>query len=217
MSKYLTKIKKGTSDRGINKMNIKFNFTTMDCGNNYKEGLSHKFESDDSTDVLLLINIIRRFRLGVKISEIKPKSFIFESPNENIQIFFFRICRYTRLDNIKKILYDTIEINKSGVKIQNAFLLAHYYNYNNQGKINYYNSSMDGFCDLSSFPQYYYLNKPFKYLKDLKLFLMSNNPIIYNNIYFSEQKSKQDGETVMLLLKNNDFKAAENYLLYIFK
>ncbi|MFK5282749.1 hypothetical protein ACI3PL_24600, partial [Lacticaseibacillus paracasei] len=87
-------------------------------------GLKHKFVSNNESDIKLLINIIRRFRFGTIITNITKTSFEFESETEQQQIFFFRICRYVRRSNIKKILEDTIIINKSGVKIQNAFLLA---------------------------------------------------------------------------------------------
>ena len=104
MSKHLTKLKAGTSARGTRSLNINYplNGPSLGCGNNYKEGLKHKFYSDNETDVKLLINIIRRFRFGTIITNITKTSFEFESKTENEQIFFFRICRYIRVKNIKK-------------------------------------------------------------------------------------------------------------------
>ena len=228
MNKYLTKLKAGNStnsgiasiNNGTASLNTKFNFTGMACANGYKEGLQHKFESDDVSDIILLINIIRKFRLDVKITDITKTSFTFESPNLNIQIFFFRICRYVRHEIIKKILTDTILINKAGVKIQNAFLLAHYYNYDKNGKIPYFNTSMDGFYDPTSsgIENNTYLNKPFKNLKDLKKELNKVCTITYNYMYmFCNKNRVEDRKIVFSLLKDNDFKAAEKYLLFIFK
>ena len=220
MNKYLTKLKIIDSEKGFLYLNTKFNFTGMACANGYKEGLQHKFESDDVSDIILLINIIRRFRLDVKITNITKTSFTFESPNLNIQVFFFRICRYVRHEIIKKILTDTILINKAGVKIQNAFLLAHYYNYDKNGKIPYFNASMDGFYDPTSsgIGNNTYLNKPFKNLKDLKKELSKIYIITYNYMYMYCNKNRiNDRKIIFSLLKDNDFKAAEKYLLFIFK
>ncbi len=228
MIKNLTKLKAGTSSRSFQYLNSPYNCSgvSLNCGNYYKEGLKHKFYSDDITDIILLIDIIRRFRFGTIITNITKNSFEFESDTENEQIFFFRICRYVRTSNIKKILEDTIMINKSGVKIQNAFLLAHYYNYKNNSlvlNIAYYNMGFDPFYDASSLNNLR-LNKPYKLLKDFK---SSFNKIIKDNspngqsfmslFRWSEKNFNVEKQLLFKLLKNNDFKAAEKYLISVFK
>lgn len=226
MNKYLAKLKKGTSQRGSSYLNITYNCNNVciGCGNYYKEGLKHRFYSDDVTDISLLISIIRRFKFGTVITNITKNSFDFESKTENEQIFFFRICRYVRTQNIKKVLEDTIMINKSGVKIQNAFLLAHYYNYKNNSlisNITYYSSSMDGFYDPSNGTDIR-LNKPFKLLKDFKealIPLKNKNNITYNYLFMYSNNSnyKNEKELIFKFLKEKDFKAAEKYLLHVWK
>jgi hypothetical protein len=229
MTKYLIKLKAGNSGvRGSLKINEQyyFNNASLTCGNNYKEGIKHKFYSDDETDIILLINIIRRFRFGTIITEIKKNSFEFENKTENQQIFFFRICRYVRTIAIKKILEDTILINKSGVKIQNAFLLAHYYNYKNNSlipNIAYYSAGMDGFYDSSSNSSIT-LNKPYKLLKDFKLNFNTiklknqENGYGFNSLFeWGVKKHKSEKELIFKFLKEKDFKAAEKYLLHVWK
>lgn len=222
---YLVKLKKGTSPSyGEKYVNDKYNFSSMNCGNGYKEGLKHKFSSKNESDITLLINIIKRFRFGTIITNITKTSFEFESKTEQQQIFFFRICRYVRRSNIRKILEDTIMINKSGVKIQNAFLLAHYYNYQNnslQSTIAYYQAGMDGFYDPSN-GNAIYLNKPYKLLKDFKTALTlakNQNYITYNYLFMYSKTSnhKNDKELIFKFLKEKDFKAAEKYLLHVWK
>lgn len=222
---YLIKLKAGTNPSyGGNYINETYNFSSMNCGNGFKEGLKHKFISKNESDIKLLINIIRRFKFGTIITNITKDSFEFESETEQQQIFFFRICRYVRRSNIRKILEDTIMINKSGVKIQNAFLLAHYYNYQNnslQSNIAYYQAGMDGFYDPTS-GSAIRLNKPFKLLKDFKAALIpvkNNNNITYNYLFMYTQtiNHKNDKELIFKFLKENDFKAAEKYLLHVWK
>lgn len=222
---YLVKLKKGTNPSyGSSLINSQYNFSGMNCGNGYKEGLKHKFYSGNESDIILLINIIRRFRFGTIITNITKNSFEFESETEQQQIFFFRICRYVRKSNIRKILEDTVMINKSGVKIQNAFLLAHYYNYQNdslQQNISYYSIGMDGFYDSSSSSSIR-LNKPYKLLKDFKAALIpakNNNNITYNYLfmYTNTINHKKDKELIFKFLKEKDFKAAEKYLLHVWK
>lgn len=230
MSKYLTKLKVGTSARGVNNFNCNYSFNgpSLNCGDYYKEGLKHKFYSDDEKDVKLLIDIIRRFRFGTIITNITKTSFEFESKTENEQIFFFRICRYVRTLQIKKVLEDTIIINKSGVKIQNAFLLAHYYNYNNNSlimNISYYNPSMDGFYDASNNINILKLNKPYKLLKDFKANLKkkqldgsSSTGIAFTSLFvWSNATYNVEKPILFKLLKEKDFKAAEKYLLHVWK
>lgn len=224
MSKYLTKLKAGTNQSyGGSYINEKYSFPNMGCGNGYKEGLKHSFISNDESDITLLINIIRRFRFGTIITNITKTSFEFESKTENEQIFLFRICRYVRRSNIKKILEDTIMINKSGVKIQNAFLLAHYYNYTGSSliqNISYYQVVMDGFYDPSSYNSFR-LNKPFRLLKDFKEALVpkKGSNITYNYLfmYTNTANHKKDKELIFKFLKEKDFKAAEKYLLHVWK
>jgi hypothetical protein len=221
MNKYLKKLKAGTSHTCLNS---EYYFSQMSCGNGYKEGLKHFFYSDDETDIKLLINIIRRFRFETIITNITKNSFEFESKKQTEQIFFFRICRYVRRSNIKKILEDTIMINKSGVKIQNAFLLAHYYNYRDNSlklNISYYSMSMDGFYDLTTDINFY-LNKPFKLLKDFKdAFVLSKDAkyIMYNGLFANSKTNnhKKNKELIFKFLKEKDFKAAEKYLLHVWK
>jgi len=228
MSKYLTKLKAGTSTKGIFYLNDSYNCdgVSLSCGNGYKEGLKHRFYSIDVTDIPLLINIIRRFRFGTVITNINKNSFEFESKTENEQIFFFRICRYVRTSNIKKILQDTVMINKSGVKIQNAFLLAHYYNYKNNSlipNIAYYNMGFDPFYDASSTTNLR-INKPYKLLKDFKSSFdktikdnYSNSQSFVSLFRWSEKFFNAEKQLLFKLLKNNDFKAAEKYLLHVWK
>ena len=227
MSKYLKKLKEGTSVRGNYKLNENYNCNglNLDCGNGYKEGLKHKFYSDNNSDIILLINIIRRFRFKTIITNITKNSFEFESETENKQIFFFRICRYVRLDNIKKILEDTILINKSGVKIQNAFLLAHYYNYTNGHymSIKYFNQGFDPFYDASN-QTFLKLNKPYKLLKDFKLNFdktiikhQRNNQSFMSLFIWSESNFNVEKKLLFKLLKKEDFKASEKYLLKVYK
>jgi len=228
MNKHLTKLKAGTSSRGSQYLNSSYNCSgvSLNCGNYYKEGLKHRFYSIDVTDIPLLINIIRRFRFGTVITNINKNSFEFESKTENEQIFFFRICRYVRTSNIKKILEDTIIINKSGVKIQNAFLLAHYYNYKNNSlipNIAYYNMGFDPFYD-ASVSNSLRLNKPYKLLKDFKSGFdkvikdnSSNNQSFMSLFRWSEKNFNVEKQLLFKLLKNNDFKAAEKYLISVFK
>lgn len=219
MEKYLTKLKEGTNP--YRKGNFgKFDFTQMNCANYYKEGLRHKFESTDSSDIELLIKVIKRFRLDVKIENITKNSFEFESPNMQIQIFIFRICRYVRNKIVKQILLDTLEISKTGIKFQNAFLLAHYKQYNANYYIgNNYNVEMDIIYDNPSnnLSKLQYLHIPLKNLKDLYSKLTNSNSITYNFIYFYKQKSKKEKETVLNFVKQGDYKAAEKYLFFIFK
>ena len=111
----------------------------LKCGDSYKNGTKHLFYSDDPTDHILIKEIFKRFKLPVVITNVKKESFEFESSNEILQIFLFRLCRYVRQVSIKKILEDTIIINKVGVTIHNAFLLAHY----NNMSCSYYNETMD--------------------------------------------------------------------------
>lgn len=54
----------------------------MNCGNGFKEGLKHKFISNNESDIKLLINIIRRFKFGTIITNITKDSFEFESETE---------------------------------------------------------------------------------------------------------------------------------------
>jgi len=233
MSKYLTKLKAGTSEKGPNNMGSKFNFLNMNCGNYYKEGLKHRFESKDKKDIPLLIDIIKRFRFGTIITNVTENSFEFENTKETIQIFFFRICRYTRNSDICKILTDTIMINKSGVTIQNAFLLAHYYNYcynknsNSYYMKGYYNGGMDGFYDPSLNHQInlcIYLNKPFSTLKEFHS-CFNVSPAIkmrYNYIFMYEGNTTTKNYSkkrikLFELLKEEKFKSAERYLKSIFK
>lgn len=114
-------------------------------------------------------------------------------------------------------------INKSGVKIQNAFLLAHYYNYQNSSltqNIKYYQAGMDGFYDPTNGSSIR-LNKPFKLLKDFKAALvpLKGNYITYNYLFmYSEAYNhKNDKELIFKFLKEKDFKAAEKYLLHVWK
>jgi len=231
MSKYLTKLKVGPSNV-TNTLNIKFNFTNMNCANGFKEGLKHKFETNDSTDVSLLIDIIKRFRFKTIITNVRDKSFEFENKKELVQIFFFRICRYTRKPEIRKILEDTIMINKLGVTIQNAFLLAHYYNWRkiNVGLLTetyvsppYYNPSMDGFYDPNigrKSDSNDYLNKPFKTLADFHKHF-ENKHLTYNYIYMYEGGSAGGGKQaerkkMFELLEEKKFKVCERYLKSVF-
>lgn len=227
MSKYLKKLKKGTSVKGGFNLNEEYNCNgaSLSCGNGYKEGLKHKFYSDNNSDIILLINIIRRFRFKTIITDITKNSFEFESKTENEQIFFFRICRYVRLNNIKKILEDTILINKSGVKIQNAFLLAHYYNYTNEHymSIKYFNQGFDPFYDASN-QTFLKLNKPYKLLKDFKLNFdktiikhQKNNQSFMSLFRWSESNFNVEKKLLFKLLKKEDFKASEKYLLKVYK
>ncbi len=222
---YLIKLKKGTNpNHGVFYINQQYSFSSMSCANGFKEGLKHKFVSNDQSNIKLLINIIKRFRFGTIITNITKTSFEFESETEQQQIFFFRICRYVRRSNIKKILEDTIMINKSGVKIQNAFLLEHYYNYRDNSllqNIIYYNTSMDGFYDPSNGVAIR-LNKPFKLLRDFKAALIpekNKNIITYNYLfmYTNTTNHKNDKELIFKFLKEKDFKAAEKYLLHVWK
>lgn len=219
MSKYLTKLINNPNYSDNSKMNIKFNFTGMSCGNGYKQGLKHRFETNDSKDVTILLEIIKRFRLGTIVTNIKEKSFEFESTTISAQIFLFRTCRYTRFSNIRKILEDTIKINNKRVGIANAFLLAHYYNYfpNNNyiNNISGFNGSMDGFYDPSSnYKQY--INKPFRKLSDFKNNVCVDKGITYNHIYMYKESNLKDKKTLFDFLNQNDFKAAEQFLLNIY-
>lgn len=222
---YLVKLKKGTNPSyGQVYINQHYCISSMKCANGFKEGLKHKFISNNKSDIKLLIDLIRRFRFSTIITNITENSFEFESETEQQQIFFFRICRYVRRNNIRKILEDTIMINKLGVKIQNAFLLAHYYNYQNNSlilNITYYNTSMDGFYDPSNETNIR-LNKPFKLLKDFKealIPLKNKNNITYNYLfmYTNTANHKNDKELIFKFLKEKDFKAAEKYLLHVWK
>ena len=231
MSKYLTKLKVGPSNAS-SALNIKFNFTNMSCGNGYKEGLLHRFETYDSEDVSLLIDIIKRFRFKTIITNVTDNSFEFENKIESVQVFFFRICRYTRTKDIRKILEDTIMMNKLGVTIQNAFLLAHYYNWH---KINtginqyykmpsYYTPIMDGFYDPSVgtwSSNTDYLNKPFKTLTEFHKFFGDKTFLTYNHIYMyvggTVKHGKQaERKKVFELLEEKKFKTCERYLKSVF-
>lgn len=218
MSKYLTKLKEGTDP--YKKGNFtKFDFTQMNCANYYKEGLRHKFESTDSSDIELLIKVIKRFRLDVKIENITKNSFEFESSNMQIQIFIFRICRYVRNKTVKQILLDTLEISKTGIKFQNAFLLAHYkqYNVNYHVGINY-RIDMDIVYDdcSTNLHKQQYLHVPLKNLKDLKAKLTGSSTV-YNHLFQFKQRNIIEKETVLNFVKQGDYKAAEKYLFFIFK
>ena len=227
MSKYLKKLKKGTSIRGNNLLNENYNCdgASLNCGNYYKEGLKHEFYSNDNSDIILLISIIKRFKFGTIITKITKNSFEFESKTENEQIFFFRICRYVRTEIIKKVLKDTIIINKSGVKIQNAFLLAHYYNYTNGHcmSIKYFNQGFDPFYDVSD-ESNLRLNKPYKLLKDFKLNFdktiikhQEKGQSFMSLFRWTESSFNVEKKLLFELLKKEDFKASEKYLLKIYK
>lgn len=218
MSKYLTKlINDPNSDNS--KMEIRFNFTTMSCGNGYKQGLKHLFETDDPKDVIILLEIIKRFKLGTIITNVTKNSFEFESATVTAQIFFFRICRYTRNKCIRKVLEDTIKINKKRIGIANAFLLAHYYNYQNNSTFNNisgFNGTMDGFFDPSNQYKQGFINKPFKKLSEFRNIVCVHNHITYNYIYMYKEIDSNSKKTLFSFLKKDDFKAAEQFLLKIY-
>jgi hypothetical protein len=223
MSKYLRKLKSAYLRPEEDKtLNLKYSLQTFNCGDGYKAGTCHEFKTNDPSDIKLLLDIIPRFRLGVKFTEITDNSFIFESPNKHIQIFFFRICRYMRDPKIKKILENTIMINKQKVPIQNAFLLAFYYTWRNCDR-GYYDNNRDILFDPGyKYPQSHenarYLNKPFKTLKEFKeCFYVEKNNIQYSHIYIHHLKTKQERIEFKKLVHNQEFKKAEKYLLNVFK
>ena len=116
-------------------------------------------------------------------------------------------------------------INKSGVKIQNAFLLAHYYNYTSGYcmSIGYFNQGFDPFYDASC-STILKLNKPYKLLKDFKLSFNkvikehSGNGQSFMSLFrWSDTNYNVEKSTLFKLLKEKDFKAAEKYLLHVWK
>jgi len=211
MKKYLKKLISNPNSK--NSLGIKYMLgESINCGNGYKNGTKHEFYSDDPVDHVLLKEIFKRFRIPVTITNVKPNSFEFESATEIIQIFFFRICRYTRTNQIRKILEDTILINKAGVGIANAFLLAHY----NNTAIPYYNDSMD---IVYGFRMIYILCKPCKTLaifRDKLLKPGTNEYIIYNYLYQPVDGNTNNRKLLMKLIKEKDWKAANKYLLSLF-
>lgn len=220
MSKYLTKLK-NTNNNYINTLEVRYNIESYGCGDSYKNGLKHKFESHDKSDITLLIDIIRRFRLGTIITNITEKSFEFENTTERRQIFCFRLCRFVRTNLIKKILENIILINKSGVRIQNAFILGHYYSHVNSlnNNIPYYYGPRDMlYCPkLNNDVIINGLNKPYKTLKKCILNIDSKE-IYYSNIFkYSEIDLVKEKTELFNILKTKDFKKAERYLLKTWK
>jgi len=224
MNKYLKKLKGSYSPNTKDTtLNVKFNFTNMACGNGYKYGTKHEFFSQDPEDIKLLTKLIPKFRLGVKITDVTENSFVFESPNKDIQIFFFRICRYTRAKNIRKILENTLIIHKKGVKIQNAFALAHAYTWKSYSDYGYFNPNMDGFSDIARMrsntePYFKHLNKIYKTLKEFKEVFYKPNMMSYTSIFRNVQiPDAKLRITYLELLKEKKFKEAEKYLLTVLK
>jgi hypothetical protein len=207
MSKYIKKLKSNENQAGT--LNIEYSLgQSISCGNGYKNGTMHMYYSQDLEDIPLLLEIFKRFKIPVTITELKPNSFKFESATEVIQIFFFRLCRYTRTIGIRKILEDTILINKAGVTIQNAFLLAHYNNLN----IPYYADTMD---IVNGFKGFGVIHAPVKTLKEFKtkLDLYTITSMIYNNIYKTIVNRTKDRTLLLSLIENKDWKAANKFLL----
>jgi hypothetical protein len=218
MNKYLTKLKNNNKNYSENTLNVRYNIESYGCGDGYKSGLKHRFYSKDKLDVILLIDIIRRFRLGTVITNITENSFKFENTTERKQIFCFRICRFVRTTNIRKILENIILINKSGVRIQNAFILGHYYTHVDSlhNNIPYYYGSRDIlYCPRtnSSGKEFNSLNKPYKTLKEC----ISNidlEGMPYSSIFQASTVDLIEEKTELFnILKTKDFKKAEKYLL----
>jgi hypothetical protein len=222
MSKYLTKLKNISGNNYIGTLEVRYNIESYGCGDSYKNGLKHKFESHDKSDVILLIDIIKRFRLGTVITNITEKSFEFENTTERRQIFCFRLCRFVRTASIKKILENIILINKSGVRIQNAFILGHYYSHVNSlhNNIPYYYGPRDMiWCkkhnDFSK--EIHVLNKPYKTLKEC-IFSIDSKEIYYSCIFEQSKIDLVKEKTELFnILKTKDFKKAERYLLKTWK
>lgn len=213
MSKYLTKLVSNPSYDSS--LDVKYSILSFMCGDGYKNGTKHKFESKDITDVSLIINVIRRFRLGTIITEITKNSFVFENTNEKLQIFCFRLCRFVRNPNIKKILENTILINKSGVVIQNAFILANYHSFLKNSiecNINYYDNSRDIITHDNS-----RIHKPYKTLKEC--IEVIKTPKTYFSSIFKSSTSEMKNEKIKLFkfLNKQEFKKAERYLLKVYK
>lgn len=222
MNKYLTKLKNHPDNPNLNTLNVRYNIERYGCGDGYKSGLKHRFYSKDKLDVILLINIIRRFRLGTVITNITENSFEFENTTERRQIFCFRICRFVRTTQIRKILENIILINKSGVRIQNAFILGHYYTHVNSlhNNIPYYYGPRDMlYCPKLTINGKIIngLNKPYKTLKECILNIDSKE-IYYSNIFkYSEIDLIKEKTELFNILKTKDFKKAEKYLLKVWK
>jgi len=227
MAKYLIRLKdsNGNSEGIENSDYFKYNVEIFGCGDGYKQGLKHRFESHDESDIILLIDIIRRFRLGTIITNITKNSFEFKHDSLRKQIFCFRICRFVRTQSIKKILENVILINKAGVRIQNAFVLAHYYSHINSlhNNIPYYYGPRDMMNCLKSKQighktvEIHVLNKPYKTLKEC-IFVIDSKEIYYSSIFKSSEICLLKEKTELFeILKTNNFKKAERHLLKTWK
>jgi len=123
MDRYIKNIKGG----GNAFLNLNYNISSnaICCGDGYKNGTKHYVYSKEKKEIEVLIDVIRRFKF-TRICRVTDNSFEFYSPNQKIQIFFFRVCRYIRNPTLFNVLKETVNINDLGVDITNSFLFAHY-------------------------------------------------------------------------------------------
>lgn len=218
----LIKLKAG---KGGNMEYTHYNITeSLNCGDGYKMGVSHKFEGTEE-QVTLLVEILKKFRLCT-ISNITKNSFIFSSDTIREQIFSFRICRFIRNKTFTQVLKDTLMINTQyKVIIPNAFVIAMHLN---RYKLTYYSGNMDilyfkndavnfGFKSYDEFINHF--KKKWK-----------SNFFIYNHIFYPERYGfyTPEGKTIYsntslkmqlerydkftTALKNKKYKVASNLI-----
>lgn len=129
MEKYIENLEPYDKKYIDKKYNISYG--NINCGDGYKTGKRHYIYSESEEDIEILINVIKRFKLA-RVCKIKPNSFEVYSTSYQVQIFFFRLCRYIRNNVLLNVLKETIRINDLGISIQNALLFAHYKNFFNK-------------------------------------------------------------------------------------
>lgn len=100
----------------------------MSCGNTYHDNPIHKF-SGTNAECNLLIPIFKHFTRVVKIHSTKNSEFVFEAIAGNkpkVQKIFFKLCRYVRNEDTRRVLKSILDLINNGVKPYNALLLGHY-------------------------------------------------------------------------------------------
>lgn len=177
----------------------------MNCADNYHIGTKHTFKGTEK-EVDKLLFIIEKLNLCTKLERKDAFSFVFESKDNKIQKFIFKICRYIRNSAMEGILDTAIECINAGVKPYNALLIGHFY----KKTIEYYRASND-ILPLSTSNNYAYTG----FYKEEDFIKKVTYSDYINNIYESE--SRFSDSKVREYLKEKQYKEASNYLLPILK
>lgn len=192
-----------------------FHASSLPCSDGTQEGLNHVFEGT-KTQCERLYFIMQNF--GSDVVEIKwlnkaHTCFSFNTKKHGytngsssyLQRIFFKMARYTRSENIEKILIVTADAIDMGVRADVAFLMAHYQ------KLTGYNSIYDWFnlnlsrIDAIQGAKYV----PFKTLKGFVSRRIST--ISCNNYY--QSGGSYDKQKLIELVKNGSYLEAEQLLM----